>query len=51
MAADITPTTTIPQEAINNVPTASASDISKEEILRQIFGEIGELIEGTVQLL
>jgi len=29
-----------------NADSTAANDISKEEILRHIFGEIGELIEG-----
>ena len=30
----------------DTISNADANDISKEEILRHIFGEIGELIEG-----
>lgn len=38
-------------DAAGGDSTAAANDISKEEILRHIFGEIGELIEGVIFLL
>ena len=37
-------------DTFNADSAAAANDISKEEILRHIFGEIGELIEGLMKL-